>query len=60
MSWTRANVAEYAEKHGLELIQIDGIPEGFAWKEPAITLGYEFYEGRSVIFTPLTDEITYE
>lgn len=31
MKVTRANVAEYAEKHGLELLPIDGIPRGFSF-----------------------------
>ena len=31
MKTTRASVEEYAKEHGLELYQIDGIPEGFSF-----------------------------
>ena len=60
MIWTRATVADFAREKGLEPIQIDGIPEGFAWKEPDVTIGDKEIRGRTVIFTPLTDKVTYE
>lgn len=50
---TRANVEEYAHTRGLELIQVDGIPDGFAWIEPDITIGNKFIQGKVVIFKPL-------
>lgn len=73
MKITRANVEEYAKRKGLELVEIDGIPEGFAWKEPDVTFTYttpiekyqKTYTGRIITFKPLADwqdkdAITYE
>lgn len=50
---TRANVEEYALIRGYEPLQIDGIPDGFAWIEPDITVGKQFVPGKVVIFKPL-------
>lgn len=55
MKWTRASVEKYALENGLEPIQIDGIPEGFSWKEPDITIGGVFHEGKIIKFKPLAD-----
>lgn len=55
MKITHANVQEYAQKHGLEPVQIDGIPEGFSFKEPNITISGEEHEGDYVGFLPLHD-----
>lgn len=55
MKITRANVADYAEKHGLEPVQIDGIPEGFSFKEPDITIGDIEHKGRIIRFKPMAD-----
>lgn len=52
---TRANVEEFAKAKGYEPVQIDGIPEGFSWVEPDITIGGQFIKGRTVIFEPLKD-----
>ncbi len=60
MKWTRVSVAAYAAVKGLEPVQIDGVPEGFSFIEPDITIGDAIHKGRTVIFKPLTDEITYE
>lgn len=60
MKWTRTNVAEFAANNGLQPIQVDGVPEGFSFKEPDIEIGGIEHTGRTVIFTPLTDQITYE
>ncbi len=65
MKITRTNVEEYAKKRGLELIQQDGIPEGFSWKEPDLTIGGKTHQGRIIKFKPLAewgdkDSITYE
>lgn len=59
MKWTRANVESYAQSKGYEPLQIDGIPEGFSWKEPDITINGKFYKGKIINFKPLTDSITY-
>lgn len=53
MRMTRANVEEYAHVHGYEPIQVDGIPDGFAWTEADITIGGRFIPGKVVIFKPL-------
>lgn len=55
MKWTRANVEEYAKRHGLEPVQVDGIPEGFSWIEPDLEIGGELHKGRGVIFEPLKE-----
>lgn len=55
MKWTRANVEYYATQKGWEPVQIDGIPEGFSWKQPDITINGKDYEGRVFTFEPLTD-----
>ncbi len=63
MKITRANVEQYAKEKGLEPIQIDGIPEGLAWKEGDITIGGRPVKGRIIKFKPLGEwdkDITYE
>ena len=55
MKWTRANVEEYAKRKGLEPLQRDGIPDGFIWREPDVTIGGTEHKGRTVIFKPLTE-----
>ncbi len=52
---TKANVERYAISKGLEPLQINGIPEGFSWREPDITINKEFHKGRTVKFQPLQD-----
>lgn len=67
MKWTRANLEEYAKSKGYEPLQEDGIPEGFSWKEPDVTISRWVdtgmvavaHKGRIIRFKPLTDEITY-
>ncbi len=55
MKITRANVELYAKQKGLESIQIDGMPEGFSWKEPDITINGKEIKGRIIRFKPLAD-----
>jgi len=38
MQNTLANLKQYAENVDLELVQIDGIPEGFSYKIPDVTI----------------------
>lgn len=62
---TRASVEEYAKTKGLEPIQIDGIPEGFSFREPDVTIGKVEHKGRITKFKPLAmwgdnDAIIYE
>lgn len=52
MNNTRANVLELASKAGLEPVQIDGIPEGFSFKQPDITISNVFHKGKYVAFIP--------
>lgn len=52
MKITRANVEKYAEEKGLEPIQIDGMPEGFSFIEPDITIGEITHSGRLLAFVP--------
>lgn len=63
MKITRANVEQYAKEKGYEPIQIDGIPDGFAWKEPDIGIGDRTHRGRIIKFKPLGEwdkDISYE
>ncbi len=56
MKITRELVASIAQSKGYEPVQIDGIPEGFSWKEPDLTVGETTHKGRYVAFSPLKDE----
>lgn len=63
MKITRANVEKYVKEKGLEPIQIDGIPEGFSWKEPDININRKQIKGRIIKFKPLGEwdkDIIYE
>ncbi len=61
MKATRHNVEEWAKQKGLDPVQIDGIPEGFAWREPDITIGGVEHKGRILKIKSLSEfEITYE
>lgn len=53
MKITRANVQKYTKEKGLELIQIDGIPEGFSFKSAGIHIGPKFYGGQYFAFIPM-------
>lgn len=52
---THANVEDYAKQNGLEPLQIDGIPEGFSFIEPDVTIGGVDYSGMLVVFVPLKE-----
>jgi len=60
MKVTLASVQEKIKNKGLEPVQIDGIPEGFSFKEPSITIGGVYHEGKYTAFIPLKewDEIS--
>lgn len=61
MKATRESVEEWAKEKGLEPIQIDGIPEGFSFKEPDLTVNEIEHKGRILKIKPLSEfEITYE
>lgn len=53
MRVTKANVEEYVKDRGLEPVQVDGIPEGFAFKSPDIEIGGKLHVGQYVAFVPL-------
>jgi len=53
---TRANVEDKIKNKGYESIQVDGIPEGFSFKEPNITIGEIEHEGDYTAFIPNHDE----
>lgn len=57
MKWTRASVAEYISDKGYEPIQIDGIPEGFVFVTPDITIGGVTHSGELCAFIPKSEEI---
>jgi hypothetical protein len=52
---TRANVEEWVKDKGYEPVQIDGIPEGFSYKKPDITISGVVHAGGYVAFIPLAD-----
>jgi hypothetical protein len=52
MKYTRANI-----RNNFESIQIDGIPEGFSFKEPDITISGIIHKGSYRVYVPLTDII---
>lgn len=65
MKITRASAESRADLLGLEPVQIDGIPEGFSFKEPSITIGGSEIPGRIIKYKPMgdwqdEDAITYE
>lgn len=55
MKITHANVTHYASVIGLVPFQIDGIPEGFSYKEPDVSVGGEVKQGRIMIFHPMLE-----
>lgn len=55
MKITRAYAEEYAKEKGYEAIQIDGIPEGFSYTLPDITIGGIEHKGGFIAFVPLGD-----
>lgn len=55
MKITHANVADFAKARALEPIQIDGVPEGFSFKEPDLMIGDLLHEGDYVAFIPLRE-----
>ncbi len=57
MKATRANVEEYALNKGLEPVQIDGIPEGFSFREADVTIDGIEHKGRIITFEPLKELI---
>lgn len=59
MKRTRANVAEWALARSLEPVQIDGIPEGFSFREPEITINGKDSGGDLVAYVPLTEHAVY-
>ncbi len=42
-------------KKGYTLVLIEGIPEGFAFKEPDIEIGRNYHNGRYTAFVPLME-----
>lgn len=55
MKLTRAYLAQFAKEEGYEPVQVDGIPEGFAFKTPALTIGGVEHPGVYLGYQPLSD-----
>lgn len=53
--YTAAYVREIAEREGLIPIQVDGIPEGFSYITPSLTIGDHTYGDQYVAFVPMTE-----
>lgn len=56
MRVTRVYARKMADARGYEDVQVDGIPEGFAFKEADITINGATYNGQYVAFIPLSME----
>ncbi len=54
MKVTVASIRKYVEQHGLEPVQIDGIPEGLSFIEPDITIGQNTIHGEYIAFIPFS------
>lgn len=50
---TLASVTKHAQERGYEPVQIDGIPEGFSYKIPDITISGVAHMGGYIAFVPL-------
>lgn len=50
---TRVSAEEYAVRHGLDPVQIDGIPEGFSFKTPTKQIGDTFVDSEFIALIPL-------
>lgn len=55
---TRFNVEVYANEKGLQPLQIDGIPEGFSFIEPDITIGGVTHSGMMIAFIPNSEGVS--
>lgn len=57
MKHTVENIKGTVESYGLEPVQIDGIPEGFSYKFPDITIGKTTHYGHFLSFVPMAEVI---
>lgn len=55
MKITKANVSKWATERGLIPVQLDGIPEGFSFKENDLTVGNVTNYGQYIAYVPLSD-----
>lgn len=55
MKITRASAEEWASKRGYKPVQIDGIPEGFSFRTPDVTIGNSTHFGRFIALVPLAE-----
>lgn len=55
MKVTHDTVEESARQRGLEPVQVNGIPEGFSFKEPDVTIDKVTYPGHYIAFVPLKE-----
>ena len=53
MRFTLENVAQLAKDY--EPVQQDGIPDGFLWKKPDVTIGDKEIKGDYVLYVPMTE-----
>lgn len=56
MKATRESVEQLTKEY--EPIQIDGIPEGFSFKKPDITIGGKEHKGFYIAYLPLSEHET--
>lgn len=53
MKTTRVSVEQLAKEY--EPIQVDGIPEGFSFKKPDVTIGGKEHKGFYIAYLPLSE-----
>lgn len=56
MRSTFASVQKQAVKLGWTPVQLDGIPDGFSYKTPDLTIGDVMHQGRYAAFVPLNND----
>lgn len=57
MKNTAENIKDKVSSYGLQEVQIDGIPEGFSYKFPDITIGSQTHFGHYLSYVPMADSI---
>jgi len=58
MITTRASVERFIDGKGYDETQVQGIPDGFAFKKPDVTIGGVLHKGEYIVFMPLSEEVS--
>lgn len=60
MKVTAALAERFGREKGLDPIQVDGVPEGFSFREPDLTIGSLTHKGGYVALIPLASFLSGE